>query len=102
MIVDLLFSVMLGILNALLGLIPAFEPWNVATCQVDPTGQAFAGGCDVGAGAGHVGHFLYVWDKFVPVAFLFGALVAVLATRVFIAVVEFVRWIWSVLPFKAS
>jgi hypothetical protein len=89
-IVDLIVQVLFGILNAVLGLIPAFEIWQ----QAEGEGNHYA--------AERVGDMLAVWDLFSPVGLLLGALVAVLAARVFAAGVSFVDWLWARLPFKSS
>jgi hypothetical protein len=91
MIVDVLVQVFVGVLQAVLGLIPTFTPFEP---------QAFE--ADYDQIAERVGNMLAIWDRFMPISAVFVVLFSLFATRVFVAMVQFVQWLWGVLPFKSS
>lgn len=91
MIVDLLVVVLLGILNAVLSLIPVFDP-------MDP--NSFENNWHLTAD--FIGDVLGVWDRFMPIDTMFAVFFALLATKAFIVMVYFLRWLWDVFPFKSS
>jgi hypothetical protein len=95
MIVDLLVSVLFGILNAVLGVIPVFEVWNPELGLSGTSGN-------ISVLNEHVADSLYAMNLFIPVPTLIYGLLAILATRVFVWGVQFVRWLWSVIPFKSA
>lgn len=93
MIVDFLVTVFLGILNAVLSLIPAFEFLS------DGGGMDTQGSWEWSQ---RIGAILVMWDPFFPVPAVFWALLTVLATRLFVVLCHLVVWVWDKLPFKAS
>lgn len=95
MIIDLLVSVALGILNAMLSLLPTYTPVSDSVPR-DTEGNIFVEWVDRVAG------FLVTWDQFVPVRAFFTAVLAVLAARVFAFAVQFILWVWESLPFKST
>lgn len=95
MIVGLILGLLFAILNAVMGLIPTFDPFEVG--QQGPTGDLA-----LGSWPQTIANMLILWDRFFPVGFLFMCLIGILATRVFVALVQFVRWVWDVIPFKSS
>jgi hypothetical protein len=94
MIVDLLFGLLFSILNLVLELIPEFliEPPAV-TCA--PTNCVWTPAVTTAG-------WLKTFDVVLPVGIALWGLVTIFGTRVFASVVQFVRWLWDVLPFKAS
>lgn len=90
MIVDVVVTLLFGILNAVLSLIPAHTIW-------EPSLEWGNFGL-----AGQVGGLLAIWDLFVPMEIVFVVLGALIASRIFVAIVQFVRWLWDIIPFKSS
>lgn len=93
MIIDLVLGVLFGILNAVLGLIPEFTLFD------GPEGGMTT---DQWSWAQPVADWLRIWDLFMPISVMFVCIVAVVAARVFVVLVQFIQWLWSVLPFKSS
>jgi hypothetical protein len=88
-------GLLLAVLNALLALIPAFT-------IVDPDIGRDVTGHIPAEWTGHIAAYLRLWDLFFPVGALFTCLLALLAVRLFVALVQFLLWVWDVLPFKSS
>jgi hypothetical protein len=95
MILDLIFGMFLGILNAVLALIPSFEIWSPT---VSDSGGSFTGGNF----STMLGAWLAIWDLFAPVAAVFTVLLGIIAARVFVVAVQLLRWVWDSLPMKSS
>lgn len=99
MIVDLFFGIFFGVLNAVLSLIPA---WSFNGDQAgEGVGCNAIGGCGADV-AEQVARWLVVADGFLPVTLFLWGIFVVFGARVFVALVQFVRWVWDVLPLKAS
>jgi hypothetical protein len=92
-IVDLIVGALFGLLNAVLGVIPTFDPfeqfWSDGSGYDGTVTQLVAG-------------FLAIWDRFVPIELCFLAFFAIVAAKVFVAVAQFVMTLWQSLPFKSS
>jgi hypothetical protein len=89
-IVDLIVVALFGIVNAVFGLIPEFSVYS---------GEAE--GTYWGASV-NLGEFLAAWDLFQPIELMFTCLLLILGTKAFVAVAQFLVWLWSILPFKSS
>lgn len=95
MLLDLLVGVIFGVLNAVLGLIPTFD---IITEPQGPTGLT----------GEHYGwtqwlaETLRAWNDWLPITEVLYLLMAVFATKAFIAVVQFIRWVWDRLPAKGT
>lgn len=91
MIVDLLVTVLLGVLNAILAVLPTTSFFSFEFGKYNSLKAA-----DI------IGGYIGFFDLFVPVDILFGCLGAILGMRVFIALFMFINWIWRSLPGKGT
>lgn len=91
MIVDLLVTVLFGILNAVFSLLPAAEVG-------EHTGTTYGSATN----ADMVAQVIGVLHIFIDVRILFWVLAGILACRFAVVAVQFVRWLWGVIPFKSS
>jgi hypothetical protein len=82
-IVDLLVTVFLGVFNALVGLLPEYDP------DLTPLWH------NLGVGFFHV-------NKFFPLTDLFICLGLIIGFSLFLGVWHLVEWLWAKVPFKST
>jgi hypothetical protein len=92
-IVDTLIGVLLGVLNAVMGLIPEF------TIFEGPDDGSW--GNEGGALDSLIG-MLATWNLFFPVRLMFSCVLVIVGTKVFAALVQFLIFTWDKLPFKST
>lgn len=104
MIIQWILGLLFGVLNAVLDLIPPFtaaQGWGDEVGINETTGQ-FAGWGPWSDFISSVVGFMWTFDLFVPIRLGVTAMVVLGATRLFVALVQFVIWLWDRLPFKSS
>jgi hypothetical protein len=95
-IFDVIVTVLFAVLSAVFGLIPEFDSFSPGWLD------GMVGGGASGTFFDRIGGILLTLDLFVPMGLLFQVLGIILLTKVFVAGVQFVTFIWDKLPFKSS
>lgn len=96
MIIDLIVGIVFGILNAVFSLIPTFD------LIIDGPRQTAAAGGALYTSTLEVVKFLKVWDLIFPVSLILTCIGVLIAAKVFSAFVQFIRWVWTVIPAKGT
>lgn len=94
MIIDFLVSLFLGILLSVLGLLPETEIWH-------PPGTSSLGTWHQDW-AFQLGSMLKLWDLFFPIMAFITCVLVIVGAKLFVALTQFVLFIWDKLPFKSS
>lgn len=100
MIIDWLIGLIFALLMGVLGLIPSFTIFDPSNGGELEGNVHNAYSCQ--AWCPDVAAWLRTWDLFFPVGFLFTCMAAIVAARLLVALVQFLKWVWELIPMKSS